>query len=95
MTIHSPLHPGVIVEQILLGEESPYKEVTEAAKALGVHRVTLSRLINKHSSISPEMAVRLAMLLGTSIEMWLGIQCDYDVAQAKKLQKHLKIKKAA
>jgi addiction module HigA family antidote len=90
MAIHNPLHPGKIIEEILFGEDSPYKEISEAAHALGVHRVTLSRLINQHSSISPEMAVRLAVLLKTSVDMWLGIQCDYDVAQAKKMLKQMK-----
>jgi antitoxin HigA-1 len=95
MPIHKPLHPGVIVSEILLGEDSPYNSVADAAHALNVHRVTLSRLLNKHSDISNEMAARLALLTGTSVKMWLGLQCDYNIAQTEKMLKHIKVKKAA
>jgi len=53
--------------------------VTEAAKALGVGRVTLSKLLNKKSGISPEMAVRLSLALNTSSEMWINMQSMYDL----------------
>ena len=93
MTIHEPLHPGEIVREVLLGSESPFDNIAEAANALNVHRVTLSRLLNRHSNISPEMASRLALLLDSSINLWLGIQCDYDIAQAKEMIKNVKINK--
>lgn len=95
MAIHEPLHPGLIVSDVLFGEDSPLENITEAAKILGVHRVTLSRLLNAHSDISNEMAARLALLLDTSVDMWIGLQCDYDVAQTKKILKRIKLKKAA
>ena len=95
MAIHAPLHPGEIVREILFNDESPFNDMMSAANALCIHRVTLSRLLNGHSALTPEMAGRLSLLTGTSIEMWLGLQLDYDVAIAKKLAKHLKVKKAA
>ena len=76
--MHKPLHPGEIVKDALCNEETGLT-VTEAATKLCVQRTTLSRLFNGHAGISPEMAMRLAMLLGTSIEMWLNIQRDYDI----------------
>ena len=72
MPIHEPLHPGVIVAEVLLCEDSPFDSVAEAAEALNVHRVSLSRLLNAHSDISNEMAARLALLLNTSVDLWIG-----------------------
>jgi addiction module HigA family antidote len=64
--MHKPLHPGEIVRDALCNEETRLT-VSEAALRLGVQRTTLSRLFNGHAGISPEMAMRLAMLLGTRL----------------------------
>ena len=58
---------------------------------LGVGRVTLSKLINGQSGISPEMAVRLSIALNTSSEMWLSMQTTYDLWQAEQKRKKLKV----
>ena len=55
------------------------KTVGEAALKLDTDRTTLSRFINGHSGISSEMAYKLGRLLGTSTEMWMNIQRDYDL----------------
>ncbi|MCC2666613.1 MAG: putative HTH-type transcriptional regulator, partial [Gammaproteobacteria bacterium] len=55
--------------------------VTEAADKLKISRIALSRLINGHTSISPEMAVRLSKLLNTSKDMWINLQAQYDTWQ--------------
>lgn len=83
--MHKPLHPGEIVRDALCNDTTGLN-VSDAANRLCVQRTTLSRLFNGHSGISPEMAMRLAMLLGTSIEMWLNIQRDYDVWKVKHLK---------
>lgn len=84
--IHNPLHPGELVKETLI--EGAGLSVTDAAHKLGIDRATLSRLINGHSGISPEMAFRLSMLLGTSVEMWLNIQRDYDIWTVNQKFKH-------
>lgn len=50
-------------------------------------RVTLSNIVNGHTGISPEMAVRLSIALNTSSEMWMNMQSAYDLWQAKQSQK--------
>ena len=90
MLMHNPPHPGQVVRHILI--DGAHLSVTEAAKALGVGRVTLSKLINKKSGISPEMAVRLSLALNTSSEMWINMQGMYDLWQAEKNRKKLHIK---
>jgi addiction module HigA family antidote len=57
--------------------------VTAAAEGLGVTLKTLSKLLNGHSGISVEMAVRLSIEFGGSPESWLMQQNLYDLAQSK------------
>ncbi len=60
--MHNPPHPGLTLrDDVLLALGL---SVTEAAQQLNVERVTLSRVINGCTTISPEMALRL--------EAWLG-----------------------
>jgi addiction module HigA family antidote len=75
--IHKPLHPGVIIKDILI--DSTGLTISDAACRLGVTRTTLSRLLNQHAGVSPEMALRLSKLLNTSIDMWVNLQSQYDV----------------
>ncbi|MDO9460361.1 MAG: HigA family addiction module antitoxin [Alphaproteobacteria bacterium] len=81
MTMKNPPHPGLTVKHDCLEELG--LSVTAGADALGVTRVTLSKLINGQSGISPEMAVRLAKAFGGSAETWLGMQIDFDLARVR------------
>lgn len=89
MLMHNPPHPGLIVKRMLI--EGAKLSVTEAAKALQVGRVTLSKILNKKSGISPEMAVRLSLALNTSSEMWVNMQSMYDLWLAEKKRKQLRV----
>ena len=88
MIMYNPPHPGLVVKRMLI--DGAELSVTEAAKALGVGRVTLSKILNKKSGISPEMAVRLSLALNTSSEMWINMQSMYDLWQAEKKRKNLR-----
>ncbi len=57
--------------------------VTEAAKALGVTRAALSRVLNGKAAVSADMALRLAQWLNTGPEVWLNMQAAYDLWQAR------------
>lgn len=96
MPIHSPLHPGEIIQDILI--DGANLSVTEAAQKLGVNRTTLSRLLNGHAGISADMALRLSKLLPkTDIVFWMNLQRDYDIWIARKqaYKIHIKPIKAA
>ncbi|MBI4745984.1 MAG: HigA family addiction module antidote protein [Deltaproteobacteria bacterium] len=54
--MHNPPHPGEVIRELCI--EPLGVTVTEAAAALGVSRKALSELLNGHTGISPEMAVR-------------------------------------
>jgi antitoxin HigA-1 len=80
MRMHNPPHPGEVIREYL-GDVS----VSAAADHLGIGRVTLSRVLNGKSAVSPEMAIRLAGAFGTSSpEVWLGLQAQYDLWQVQK-----------
>ena len=85
-----PLHPGEIVKNTLI--DATGLTVTEAAHKLGVSRTALSRLINGHAGISPEMALRLAKLFSTSIESWINLQAQYDTWLISRQYNKIKVK---
>jgi len=87
--MYDPPHPGEIIKEDVLEAEGI--NVTEAAKQLGVSRVTLSRLLNGKAGISVDMALRLSQWLGTTPEVWLRVQEARDLWQARK-SKRPKIK---
>jgi len=80
--MHNPPHPGEILKKDVLPELE--LSVTEAARQLRVTRVALSRILNGKAAISPEMAIRLSVWLGTSAEVWLRMQVAHDLWQAGK-----------
>jgi len=87
----NPPHPGLSVRLDCL--EPLGLSVTEGAKVLGVTRQALNNLVNGKSGISPEMAIRLDKAFGGSAEVWLGIQMDYDLAQAMKNERAIKVRR--
>jgi len=91
MKMHNPPHPGEILKELCLDPLG--LSVTRAAEALGVSRKTLSAILNGRAGISPEMAVRLSLAFGTSAESWLNQQTQYDLWQAEKDRKRLKVER--
>ncbi|MBX9637407.1 MAG: HigA family addiction module antidote protein [Nitrosomonas sp.] len=93
MNMHNPPHPGEVIKELCL--EPLGLSVTDAAKALGVSRKTLSTLLNGRSGISPEMALRLAKAFDTSPESWLNQQMQYDLWITEQNLGELKVEKLA
>ena len=81
MAMLNPPHPGGIVKRQCL--EPLGLTVTRAAEGLGVTRQALSELVNGHTGISVEMAIRLSKAFGSTPETWLGMQMAYDLWQAR------------
>jgi len=88
MPLFDPAHPGELIRETLDGilEETGKKlTVSEVAEGLGTTRKTLSAIINGKQSITPEMAIRLGVAFAnTSLEFWLSVQKNYDLALARK-----------
>ena len=75
-----PTHPGEIVKWDYM---KPLKlSVSEMAKKLKVSRKTLSKIINRRGSVTPDMALRLSQAFKTSYELWLGLQQNHDLWHA-------------
>lgn len=89
MRMKVPPHPGRIIRQECL--EPLNLTVTAAAKHLRITRQALNNLLNERAGISPEMAIRLSKAFGSTPEVWLGLQLDYDLAHAAKAAGNLKI----
>lgn len=77
-----PVHPGAVLAEIL---EDHGLAVADAAARLGVARPMLQRLLAGHEGMTAEMALRLGRLCGNGPEIWLNLQAQYDLAQARAL----------
>lgn len=74
-------HPGELLrEDVLLPLGI---EVTDAAQRLGMSRTTLSRVINGHAGISPDLAIRLERAGVSTARHWMTLQTNYELAQAE------------
>ncbi len=93
MAMNSPPHPGLSVRHDCLAPLG--LSVTAAARKLGVSRKQLSDIVNGHSGISPEMAIRLDKAFGGSAETWFRLQAAYELAQAMKKASKIKVKRIA
>ncbi len=80
MISRKPTHPGeVLLEDVIRPLDLT---ITEAARDLGVTRKTLSELVNQRSSLSPEMALRIAKATQTNPASWLNMQTKLDLWKA-------------
>ena len=91
MPMNNPPHPGLSVRHDCL--EPLGLTVSDAAKRLGVSRKQLSDLVNGHSGISPEMAIRLEKAFGGDANTWYRLQAAYDLAQAMKRADKIKVER--
>lgn len=82
-----PAHPADVLAEVI-GAMDLTK--TEIAQRLGVTRKALYDLLDRKSAISPSMAVRLADVVGSSAEVWLGLQAQHDLWMARKVARQPK-----
>lgn len=81
--MHNPPHPGETLREDVLPALG--LTVTQAARELGINRVTLSRVLNGKAGVSVDLALRLeAWLDGPSAESWLKGQLAYDLWRAER-----------
>src|SRR5436190_12042516 len=91
MSMKNPPHPGESVRYDCI--EALGLTVTQAAKLLGVTRQALNNLLNGKSGISAEMAVRLDKAFGGNAETWLRMQAAYDLAQVRKHERRIRVRR--
>lgn len=81
MHTRKPTHPGAILREDVLPDLG--MSVSAFARNLGVSRQTLHAVLAERSGISPEMALRLGVLLGNGAQFWVDMQTKYDLWQAE------------
>jgi len=91
MEMHDPAHPGEIVREECLKPLG--LTVTAAAEALGVTRKALSDLLNGHTGVSPDMAIRLEKVFGSTADTWLRMQMQRDLWVARQRADAIKVNK--
>ena len=85
-----PMHPGEVLREEFL---VPLKLSAGAlAKKMDVPRTRIERIENERIGVTADTALRLAKALGTTPQLWLNLQNDYDLQTAqralgKKLEK--------
>jgi antitoxin HigA-1 len=85
----NPAHPGGFVKSEII--EPLGLSVTAAAQVLGVTRATLSTLLNEHSRLSSEMALRIEKAFGVSMDTLMRMQNSHDIAQAREREGEIKV----
>ena len=89
----NPPHPGRIIRQECI--EPLGLTITEAAARLGVTRQALNNVINGKAGVSPEMSIRLSKAFGSKPDVWLGLQMEYDLAEAERHAGKIKVRRIA
>jgi antitoxin HigA-1 len=91
MPMKSPPHPGDFVRTEVIAPAG--LTVTAAAEALGVSRPALSSLLNGKASLSGEMALRIEKAFGVRMDTLMRMQSAYDIAQTRKREKQIKVRR--
>lgn len=73
--MHNPPHPGEVLAEYLDG-----LSLADAAVKIGIDQDSLDRLLGGKSSIDAPMATKLGRALGTSAELWVGLQSVHDLS---------------
>ena len=82
-------HPGKLIKSELIEETG--LTVTEIANLVQVSRQAVSNLMNEKADVSPEMALRISMVFGSSPDIWLRLQAKYDLEKATRRIGHFKL----
>lgn len=77
-----PLHPGEMLREEFLVplSLSPYA----LAKAIGVPRTRIERLVREETAITADTALRLARYFNMTPQFWMGLQTHYELEVAQR-----------
>jgi len=77
----APLHPGQVLAEVYMSQMG-LNQSTLASKC-GCATRKINEIVNGKRGISPEFAIVLESTIGTSAEMWVRMQAEYDLWQAR------------
>ena len=76
-----PTHPGEVLREDVL--PALRMSVSDAARALGISRQMLHRVLTGEAAVTPEMALRFGKFCGNGAEVWLNMQMSRDLWDAR------------
>ncbi len=76
-----PIHPGEILREEFLKPMGI--SINRLARDIVVPPGRISEIVNSKRGITADTALRLARFFGTSPDVWLGLQVEYDLRVAK------------
>lgn len=72
--------PGDIIQESLDELNVSLRE----SRAMEIAPSTASRLLTGKAALTPEMAIKLSVVIGSSPQMWLNLQNAWSLAEAEK-----------
>lgn len=84
-----PTGPGEILEEEFLKPMNLTQ--VELAKRMGVPIQRVNTVVTGKRAVTPETALLLSHVLGTSPEFWMNLQTNYDLWHARAKQKALAV----
>jgi antitoxin HigA-1 len=76
------IHPGDVLREDFLGPH--HMSAYALAKSMGVPSTRIQDILARRRGITPDTAMRLARVFGTSVDLWLGLQNDFDVEELER-----------
>lgn len=76
-----PVHPGEILKHEFLAEMGI--SAGKLASHIHVPRTRIERLVKEETALTIDTAQRLSKAFGTSVEFWMNLQLNYDLASAQ------------
>ncbi len=76
-----PIHPGEILKEEFMAPL--HLSANKLSKLLSVPANRITQIVNGKRAISADTAYRLAKCFGTSVDLWMGLQSDYEIEVAR------------
>jgi addiction module HigA family antidote len=78
----APTHPGELMREILT--ETLRLPIAEAARRMEISRQSLHAVLSAEASVTADMALRFAKLVGGAPELYLRMQDNHDLWHARR-----------
>jgi antitoxin HigA-1 len=77
-----PMHPGIVLNEVYMQEMGLNQ--SQLAEKCDCSPRKINEIVNGKRAISPDFAIVLERVLGTTAEMWVRIQAEHDLWIARK-----------
>jgi antitoxin HigA-1 len=75
------IHPGLILKEDVILPAGI--SISYAAEIMQISKITLSKILNGLSPITPNIALRIETVFGGKADFWLRMQRGFDLSEAK------------